>query len=95
MKKYIIGLCLFLSSFLCLATLSCQRRAAILDGRIAFLGDSITQDGRYVTIFEYELFKRFPRADIDVISVGLSSETVSGLTEPDHPYPRPNAHERL
>ncbi|MBN1466161.1 lysophospholipase, partial [candidate division KSB1 bacterium] len=96
MKKYIIGFCLFLGSFLSLATLSCQRSAPdILDGRIVFLGDSITQDGRYVTVFEYELFKRYPQVDIDVISVGLSSETVSGLTEPDHPYPRPNAHERL
>ncbi len=67
----------------------------ILNGRILFLGDSITQDGRYVSIIEYELFRHYPDADIDVISIGLSSETVSGLTEPHHPYPRPNVHERL
>ena len=67
----------------------------ILNGRILVLGNSITQDGRYVSIMEYELFKNYPQADIDLISIGLSSETVSGLTEPGHPYPRPNLHDRL
>ena len=67
----------------------------ILNGRLLFLGDSITQDGGYVSIIEYELFKNYPKAKIDLISIGLSSETVSGLTEPVHPYPRPNLHERL
>lgn len=72
-----------------------QQTPEILSGRILILGDSITQDGRYVSILEYELFKHYPDADIDIISIGLSSETASGLTEPDHPYPRPNVHERL
>jgi lysophospholipase L1-like esterase len=89
---------IFLSAALMLSFLSCRpspRAAELVQGRILFLGDSITQDGRYVSIIEYELFKAFPHADIDVISVGLSSETVSGLTEPGHPYPRPNLHDRL
>ncbi len=89
---------LFLFWILILLVLSCSSQAPkpdILNGRMLFLGDSITQDGRYVSIIEYELFQHYPDADVDLISIGLSSETVSGLTEPDHPYPRPNVHERL
>ena len=92
MKRLILSLSLSLSLFQCLPT---QRTPSLLNSRILFLGDSITQDGRYVSVIEYELFKHYPHADIDLVSIGLSSETVSGLTEPEHPYPRPNAHERL
>ena len=92
MNKRLLSLSL---SFFLLACQSPQSTPDLLNGRILFLGDSITQDGRYVSIIEYELFKHYPQADIDLISVGLSSETVSGLTEPNHPYPRPNAHDRL
>lgn len=63
--------------------------------RILFLGDSITQDGRYVSFIEYYLNSNFPDSNIDLISIGLSSETVSGLTEPGHPYLRPCLFERL
>lgn len=76
--------------------LSCGSKppvAEIVKGRILFLGDSITEDGRYVSIIEYELLKKYP--NVDLISIGLSSETVSGLTEPGHPYPRPCVHDRL
>ena len=31
----------------------------------------------------------------ELINLGLPSETLSGLSEPDHPFPRPNVHERL
>ncbi len=31
----------------------------------------------------------------NLINLGLSSETVSGLSEEAHPFPRPNLHERL
>jgi lysophospholipase L1-like esterase len=41
------------------------------------------------------LLSRFPRRDYQLINLGLSSETVSGLTEPDHPFPRPNLLDRL
>ena len=30
-----------------------------------------------------------------MVGIGLSSETCSGLSEPDHPFPRPDVHERL
>ncbi len=93
MKKIILMLSV------CLFLVSCQKEKArvpeILNGRILILGDSITQDGRYVSVIEHELFRNFPDVDFDVISIGLSSETVSGLTEPGHSYPRPNLHERL
>lgn len=63
--------------------------------RVLFLGDSITHNGTYVRFVEYELIRRFPGHRVDFISAGLSSETVSGLSEKDHPFPRPCVHERL
>jgi lysophospholipase L1-like esterase len=63
--------------------------------RVLILGDSITQDGRYVTFVEYYLHQFAPQSHADVISIGLSSETVSGLSEKGHPYPRPCVLERL
>jgi len=66
-----------------------------LQGKILFLGDSITHNGTYVSLIEYELVQQFPNQQFDVIAIGLSSETVSGLTEPGHPYPRPCVLDRL
>ena len=63
--------------------------------RVLVLGDSITQDGRYVSFLEYYLHQVAPAAQPDLISIGLSAETVSGLSEPGHPYPRPCVLERL
>jgi lysophospholipase L1-like esterase len=61
--------------------------------RVLVLGDSITQDGRYVSFLEYYLHSAGQSSDL--ISIGLGSETVSGLSEPGHPFPRPHALERL
>ncbi|MDI1249346.1 MAG: GDSL-type esterase/lipase family protein, partial [Lacunisphaera sp.] len=63
--------------------------------RVLVLGDSITQDGRYVSTLEYYLQQLAPETKCDLISIGLSSETVSGLTEPDNQRPRPCVLERL
>jgi lysophospholipase L1-like esterase len=63
--------------------------------RIMFLGDSITAAGMYVQYFEGYLLTRFPHKRFEIFSLGLPSETVTGLSEPDHPWPRPNVHERL
>jgi lysophospholipase L1-like esterase len=63
--------------------------------RVVFLGDSITQDGRYVEDIEAYLIAKHPEIRIDVVKLGLSSETTEGLTEPDHPFPRPDIHDRL
>jgi len=70
-------------------------KTALANQRVLWLGDSITQDGKYVTFIEYYLSKEFPSEKFDIVSVGLSSETVSGLSEKTHPFPRPDVHERL
>ncbi|MGV3485308.1 MAG: GDSL-type esterase/lipase family protein [Planctomycetaceae bacterium] len=73
-----------------------QAQTPFEDGdRVVFLGDSITQDGRYVALIESYLWATQPEDDIDVVNAGLSSETVSGITEPIHPNPRPNIHTRV
>ncbi|HEX8914730.1 MAG TPA: SGNH/GDSL hydrolase family protein [Humisphaera sp.] len=64
--------------------------------RVVVLGDSITQGGQYVDDLEAELLLAGRR--VEVLDVGLSSETVSGLSEPGHAggkFPRPDLHERL
>ena len=62
------------------------------------LGDSITQIGTYVSFMEYFLQKTHPDTWFDIVSVGLASETASGLSEAGHAdgaFPRPCVHERL
>lgn len=72
----------------------------LLEGRktILILGDSITQAGDYVTAFDAWLVKKFPEKRFTVINAGVSSETISGLSEDNHAggkFPRPDLHERL
>lgn len=67
-------------------------------GRIVFLGDSITHGGTYVACFDAWMTTRHPAVDREVLNLGLSSETVSGLSEEGHAggrFPRPDLHERL
>lgn len=63
--------------------------------RILFLGDSITFGGGHIDLFEATLLTRYPDHRIEVLNLGLGSETASGQSEPDHPFPRPCVHERL
>jgi len=66
--------------------------------RILILGDSITHSGRYVNYVRTILATRYPTRELDIISIGLASETVSGLSEEGHAdgkFPRPDLHERL
>ena len=63
--------------------------------RIVFLGDSITYAGGYVADVEAYYDTRFPDQHFEFINVGLSSETVSGLSEASEKNPRPDLHERL
>jgi pimeloyl-ACP methyl ester carboxylesterase/lysophospholipase L1-like esterase len=68
------------------------------DARIAFLGDSITYDGRWPALVESALRATAQFADADIVNLGLPSETVSGLSEEGHAggqFPRPCLHERL
>jgi len=58
--------------------------------RIVFLGDSITADGRWVAFLD--AWMQAAGITADVIDCGLSSETVSGLSEEGHAdgkFPRP------
>ncbi|HRE82420.1 MAG TPA: SGNH/GDSL hydrolase family protein, partial [Opitutaceae bacterium] len=66
--------------------------------RVVILGDSITYAGTYVTYLEAYFRTRHPERNLEFINVGLPSETVSGLSEPDHAkgqFPRPVLKERL
>ena len=66
--------------------------------RVVFLGDSITYAGQYVEDIAAYQRARFPDRPVEIINVGLPSETVSGLSEPGHAdgkFPRPDLHERL
>jgi lysophospholipase L1-like esterase len=66
--------------------------------RIVFLGDSITYAGQYVEIIEAYCVSRFPARHLELLDLGLPSETVSGLSEDGHAggqFPRPDLHERL
>ena len=61
---------------------------------VLFLGDSITADGRYVRILQ-RYFAECAREEKQLIGAGLSSETLSGLSEATHPFPRPCLFDRL
>ena len=57
--------------------------------KIVVVGDSITAAGQYVLYIEAYLVTRFPERHFDVLNVGRSSETLSNLSEVDHPGRRP------
>lgn len=66
--------------------------------KIVFLGNSITFSGQYITYIEAYMTIHHPDKQLQFINVGLPSETVSGLSEPNHAggrFPRPDLHERL
>lgn len=66
--------------------------------RVVFLGDSITYSGGYVNAIATYFATRHPARPLEIIDVGLSSETTSGLSEDGHAkgqFPRPDLHERL
>jgi lysophospholipase L1-like esterase len=63
--------------------------------RVVFLGDSNTYAGKFIAYLDAYLCTRFPDKRFELINLGLPSETVSGLSEADHPYPRPDVHSRV
>jgi lysophospholipase L1-like esterase len=63
--------------------------------RVVFLGDSNTFAGHYIAYLDAFLYTRFSDKKFELLNLGLPSETVSGLSEPDHPYPRPCVFDRL
>ncbi|MBW7460494.1 hypothetical protein K0U00_41170, partial [Paenibacillus sepulcri] len=66
-----------------------------LSKRIVFLGDSITDEGTYIAYMDAYFRQHMPEHDMTLINLGVNSETASGLSEPDHPFPRPCIHDRL
>lgn len=75
-----------------------QNAEALAGKRVVFLGDSNTQAGGYVGFTAYYLDKLYPKANFDIIGLGLASETLSGLSEDGHAggkFPRPCLFERL
>lgn len=56
---------------------------------ILFLGDSITRAGGYVRNIGAALNSQIPSNSWNVVNHGRNSETLSGLSELDHPGPRP------
>ena len=80
------------------APLLAQDVDSLAGKRVVFLGDSITQAGGYVGFTTYYLEKFHPQKDFDVLSLGLASETLSGLSEENHAggkFPRTCLFERL
>lgn len=66
--------------------------------RIVFLGNSITYSGKFISYLDAYLTLRYPDRKLEIINVGLPSETLSGLSEPNHAdgkFPRPDLRERL
>ncbi len=63
--------------------------------RILFLGDSITAAGEFVNMIEMQLRLQSVDPMPELVNAGLPSEGCTGLSEPDHPFPRPDIHERL
>lgn len=91
-----------LHSFLLLALLVLTVRTAQAEPafplkaqRILFVGDSITYAGGYINWLESQLRMAKLTPLPTLINLGLPSETVTGLTEDGHPFPRPNVHDRL
>jgi lysophospholipase L1-like esterase len=89
---------LFTALFLFAVPASAQTVDSISGKRVVFLGDSITQAGEYISIASYQLQKLHPQKEFSFYGLGLSSETVSGLSEENHAngaFPRPCLFERL
>ena len=61
--------------------------------RVVFLGDSNTHRGHYIA--RIDAHYRAAGRSIETLNLGLPSETACGLSEPEHPFPRPDVHERL
>lgn len=87
--------CMVLISITSCKTKEDQNTLPLHNKKVLILGNSITQNGKYVDFLEYYLRKNYPNETLDIISIGLSSETVSGDSEASHAFPRPCVHARL
>ena len=81
---------------ICLALLTSSLASADQPAkRVLWLGDSVTANGTHIGLIEAYQMTRYPDRITVNMPCGLSSETACGLSEPLHPWPRPNVHERL
>jgi lysophospholipase L1-like esterase len=96
MAAVAVALCLLSAQARCAEPATSARSLVEQAKRIVVLGDSITYSGRWVAILNAWMESQGMTAE--VIAVGLSSETVSGLSEEGHAegkFPRPDLSERL
>jgi lysophospholipase L1-like esterase len=91
----LLALCSFLSSCPSFGQGLSSTTISLANKKVLWLGDSITQLGYFVTDVQYYLDKQYPNDKFNIISIGLASETASGLSEKAHPFPRPDVLERL
>lgn len=63
--------------------------------RVVFIGDSNTYNGQFLASVELSLIQSGHAPLPEILNLGLSSETCCGLSEPAHPWPRPNVLERF
>jgi len=65
--------------------------------RIGCIGDSVTYAGKngYVELMQSFYDTKYPTYNLKFINLGLNSETITGLTEKNHPGPRPFLFNRL
>ena len=100
MRSFVVS-ALLLSSWLASSSMAIAEAGSLQDAlvaarRVLVLGDSITADGRWVA--DLEAWMEYEGLDAEVIDCGLSSETVSGLSEEGHAggsFVRPDLRERL
>ncbi|MBX9677824.1 MAG: SGNH/GDSL hydrolase family protein [Gemmataceae bacterium] len=81
--------------FLAASSTATAQEFFLKPGKVLFLGDSNTYAGAFVAYVDAYLASRFPDRKYELINMGLPSETVTGLSEKDHPWPRPDVHERV
>lgn len=94
--KFTLTICLVIFAFSSKA--SDVQWSDLSEKRVLVLGDSITYGGDYVAYLEAYLKLKFPDQPLNILNLGLPSETVSGLSEKGHAggrFPRPDLHERL
>jgi hypothetical protein len=64
------------------------------EGKGLLPGDSITHAGHYISSLEaYSLGSGQSAGSFELIDLVLPSEGVTGLSEPAHPFSRPNVYE--
>jgi lysophospholipase L1-like esterase len=92
-RRSVVAVTLMLA--ICLTVVAAQAGFLKSGQRVVFIGDSNTYAAHYVNFIEASLLTQARDLKLDILNVGLPSETTSGLSEPDHPFPRPTVHERL